>query len=184
MKCLYINDCMNEIPFSPGLLKLANVPLKYSIWKEIMKQEGITAKELKSKLYLEGTSIYFHLNVLEANDLIFSNMYKIPNSNLSQKMYRINNSFLSKEERKEEELRGSHERIKDILLLKTTIIINYFQQQVRQLSKIANEDIKKLVENGLKIRTDKIKMPNNELSEILGEITHLKNIYDKLNNPL
>ncbi len=172
---------MKEIAVSLNLIDLVNDPIKISIWQEIFNNEGITAKELKKRLVLEGTSIYYHLNYLEENKLILSETHMIPNSNLSQKTYRINKELYSLNEKtKRKEIADSFDRAKDILLLKTHMIISHFQQQVRILSKTTNEEIKKLIEKDSIFINDIIYVQDKDLLEIVDKVNEVKSIMNRI----
>ncbi|MHA1222271.1 MAG: hypothetical protein ACTSP3_03210 [Candidatus Heimdallarchaeaceae archaeon] len=81
-----------------NLLDLVNEPIKLSIWFEILRKDGTTAKELTAKLKLKGTNIYYHLDQLKEKNIVIQEVSQITNTNLLQTTYRINSDLFSEKE--------------------------------------------------------------------------------------
>ena len=75
---------MKSINFPALLLELVNEPVKINLWWIILRNPGITAKELKKRVNLEGNSIYYYLTQLEKLQLVDTAIEAIPNSYLSR----------------------------------------------------------------------------------------------------
>lgn len=166
---------MRETTIFSELIELIDDPTKISIWQEIFENKGITAKEINRRLTLKGTRIYFHLNYLEKHELILSKTRVVPNSNLLEKTYEVNNKIFSQDEReKKHESINYSEKIREILLLKTYMIISYFQQQARKLSSMTNDNLKQLVDQGAVFINDILYVDNKDLENIIKKFKELK----------
>ncbi|MFX0065578.1 MAG: hypothetical protein ACFFC7_25685 [Candidatus Hermodarchaeota archaeon] len=87
-----------NLDFSTVMFELLDEedPIKLSLWLIIAKYPGITAKEIKQKIYLKGTSIYYYLKQLEEKKFI--NIKKEQVRNLVQKKYYLPEHFFIDQE--------------------------------------------------------------------------------------
>ena len=139
---------MPEDSISFNMINLASDPLRISIWFEIQRKPGITAKELMTRLKLEGTNIYYHLKKLEEGKLIVAETKPVPKSNLLEKFYSVNMEFFAPEEWKARRKIGeSRKYLKEIYLY--TLYFNMFliNKLIIDVQEKSEEEILKLIED-------------------------------------
>ena len=138
---------MSKDSISLNMLTLASDPLRISIWFEIQRKAGITAKEIIQKLKLEGTNIYYHLNKLERSRLIVSESKPVPKSNLLEKYYSINMAFFAPEEWKARfDIGKSKKHLKDIILYNLYFNMFLINKQIIDVQEQTNEQIQKTID--------------------------------------
>lgn len=106
--------------------KLMLDPTRVAIWFEILRKPGITAKELMNVIQIRKTAMYYHLNLLEENDVITAK------TKSGQKHFEIILNFFELFESKKSLLKG-HEQEFDLFAF---MIINSFVQ--REINRIQN----------------------------------------------
>ena len=163
---------MKSINFPALLLELVNEPVKINLWWIILRNPGITAKELKKRVNLEGNSIYYYLAQLEKLQLVDTSIEAIPNSNLSRKKYSISKYFL--ESRQDgiiaKELSGQE---KEILLYELLMMNSLEYQTIQNIKPMSKKDFndQRIIKHA----------PFGELLLINAEdVERVKNIFEEL----
>lgn len=139
---------MSKSGVSIDILDLVNDPIKIAIWFEIMREDGITAKEISKRLDLKGTNIYYHLKHLKDNKLIISKSKVVPGTNLLEKTYNINKKFYGTEEIDlRQEIRDSPKKMRDTALFQLYLAAFAVGKQIIEITNMSNEEIKEQIDN-------------------------------------
>ena len=56
---------MDQLDLSTWVKELINEPVKLTLWWTILRNPGVTAKELKNKAKINSNSIYYYLTYLK-----------------------------------------------------------------------------------------------------------------------
>ncbi len=162
---------MSKDSISLNMLTLASDPLRISIWFEIQRKAGITAKEIIQKLKLEGTNIYYHLNKLERSRLIVSESKPVPKSNLLEKYYSINVAFFAPEEWKARfDIGKSTKHLKDMILYNLYFNMFLINKQIIDVQEQTNEQIQKNIEQYGKFVSKFIFLQKDDLPKVSAKI--------------
>ena len=139
---------MSKSGVSIDILDLVNNPIKIAIWFEIMREDGITAKEISKRLDLKGTNIYYHLKHLKDNKLIISKSKVVPGTNLLEKTYNINKKFYESEERDLRlEFIDSPKKMRDVILFQLYLTAFVIGKQIMEISNMSTAEIKEQIDN-------------------------------------
>lgn len=172
---------MNEDSISQKMINLASDPLRISIWFEIQRKSGITAKEISKKLHLKGTNIYYHLNMLEESKLIVSESKMVPKTNLLEKYYSINMDFFTSEEWKARaDIGESGKQIKEIILYTLYLNIFLINKQIIDIQKKSNEEIQKNIEQYRYIVSKFIFLQKDDLLKVREKLKELFEFLNKI----
>ena len=172
---------MNEDSISQKMINLASDPLRISIWFEIQRKSGITAKEISKKLQLKGTNIYYHLNMLEESKLIISESKMVLKTNLLEKYYSINMDFFTSEEWKvRADIGESGKQIKEIILYTLYLNIFLINKQIIDIQKKSNEEIQKNIEQYRNMVSKFIFLQKEDLSKVREKLEELFEFMNKI----
>ncbi len=126
----------NEI--AESMVKLVNDPVKISLWFEILRYPGITAKQLQKRLRMKGTAIYYHLKQLEESRLIHIHTKQV--RNFIQKEYKISNEFV--EDKESGTLKIMAEKYpREVALFELYLMSSLINKQIQRLTKNQDEDL-------------------------------------------
>jgi DNA-binding transcriptional ArsR family regulator len=101
-------------------------PTRVAIWFEILRKPKITAKELMEIIPIKKTAMYYHLTLLEDEEIISSKVVK------KQKYYQVQMNFFELFQASKEILK-ENQREMDIF---TLLVMNSFNQ--RELNKLTS----------------------------------------------
>ncbi len=124
---------------STKILNIMNDPNKLAIVLELLRKPGATSAEIKRKLSMPGSRIYYYLNQLTDNKIIEEFETEKLTDHLSRRKFRITNWFndifiqLDKEFHKQG-------RLKMFFLFQLQIMIAILTQQLRLLEKIPENE--------------------------------------------
>lgn len=141
--------CDENMPCSEGespfqlddLIQMMTDPAKVAIWSEILRNPGITAKQLIKILKFKKTKMYYHLNALEDKKLVEVELVEI-NETMSQKHYKIHHYFdiVTRD-------RSFLENKPKIAILFTLNMVNTLVNiQIRRYSEMSSEEVQTRVE--------------------------------------
>lgn len=124
-------ESAKQIALLPRLVQtLADDPLLTNILFSILRNPGITAKELKKSFpKLKGTSIYYYLNTLNDKNFIIVESKQIINTNLIQKKYLINPDLFN--EKFVKDLRAGNDR--NSTLMSLFLAQQFINNQIHQV---------------------------------------------------
>ena len=130
---------MKNIDYTTVLVELVNEPVKIILWWIILRNPGITAKELKKEVNLKGNTVYYYLTQLENLHLIDASLETVPNSNLNRKRYSISKSFVESRQTGvlAQQLSGQD---KDILLFELLLMNTLLYQTILNLKPLSKND--------------------------------------------
>ncbi|MFX0052697.1 MAG: winged helix-turn-helix transcriptional regulator [Candidatus Hermodarchaeota archaeon] len=129
---------MKSTEIADSMVKLVNNPVKISLWFEILRNPGITAKELQQKLRMKGTAIYYHLQQLEESRLIQIQTKQV--RNFIQKEYHISEEFV--EDKETGALKIMAEKYpREVALFELYLMASMINKQIQRLTKDQEEDL-------------------------------------------
>ncbi|MFX0063172.1 MAG: winged helix-turn-helix transcriptional regulator [Candidatus Hermodarchaeota archaeon] len=139
MSPLNNSDTTSISPYDVNrILSLTSDPIKLGIILEIIRNPDITTNELKKRLNIPGSRIYYFLNQLVDNGIIEESGTEKLTKTLSRRKFRISNWF----ERGINSLRYEEEEghSKVVHLFQLHFAIAILNQQVRTLEKIPDSE--------------------------------------------
>lgn len=174
-----------KIPFydSTKIFKMMSDPNKLAIVLELIRKPGATSADIKKKLTMPGSRIYYYLNQLTENNIIEEFETEKITDHLSRRKFRItewfNQIFIQLD--KEFHKKGN---LKLFFIFQLQIMIALLTQQLRSLEKIPENEFENYI-TSLKIPfqqiffIDKESLPevnskHKEISELLFK-SHEKN---------
>ncbi|MFX0209385.1 MAG: winged helix-turn-helix transcriptional regulator [Candidatus Hodarchaeota archaeon] len=129
---------MKSTEIAESMVKLVKDPVKISLWFEILRNPGITAKELQQKLRMKGTAIYYHLQQLEESRLIQIKTKQV--RNFIQKEYHISEEFV--EDKETGALKIMAEKYpREVVLFELYLMASMINKQIQRLTKNQEEDL-------------------------------------------
>jgi DNA-binding MarR family transcriptional regulator len=129
---------MESSEIADSMVKLVKDPVKITLWFEILRNPGITAKQLQKKLGMKGTTIYYHLQQLEENKLIDIHTKQV--RNFIQKQYNISDEFM--EEKESDSLKIMAKKYpKEVALFELYLMSSLINKQIQRLTRDQNEDL-------------------------------------------
>ena len=124
---------MKTSEIAEGMVKLVNDPIKITLWFEILRNPGISAKKLQKKLRMKGTAIYYHLQQLEESKLIHIETKQV--RNFIQKEYTISDEFVDDKESGAFKI-FVKEYPKEVLLFELYLMSSMINKQIRHLTNL------------------------------------------------
>lgn len=155
------------------LQKLMLEPTRVSIWFEILRKPGITAKELMNVINIQKTAMYYHLKKLEEKNVIKGEKKKKKQDKI-EKHYNIVKNFFELYEEGSKQARKNIDIDFDIFSL---LIVNSLLQ--REINRLFRE--KKKFRDKNQIRTTKYPISKTGMWFCTEEkLTQIKEEYQKL----
>ena len=134
------------IPFydSTKILKLMSDPNKLAIVLELLRNPGATSADIKKKLSMPGSRIYYYLNQLTENNIIEDFETEQITEYLSRRKFRITEWFYQVFIQLDEEFhkKGS---LKMYFIFQLQMNIAILTQQLRSLEKIPERDFNEYI---------------------------------------
>jgi predicted transcriptional regulator len=125
-------------------------PIRGFIFIEVLRNPEITANDLKHRMNLKGSKIYFHINKLIENDILEftgTEKFEYKNQNLSRKKIKVKNWIL-KELIINNNLRLSDELLKIVYGLQLHLSIAVLDQQIRKIDKMSGKQFAESFQKG------------------------------------
>ncbi|MHA1983112.1 MAG: hypothetical protein ACW967_02080 [Candidatus Hodarchaeales archaeon] len=116
-------------------------PIRGYIFIEVLRNPEITANDLKHRMKLKGSKIYFHINKLVENDILeYTGVeeFEYKNQNLSRKKIKLKDWILN-ELVINNRTDFSDELIKIIYTLQLNLSIAVLEQQIRNLKQMTGK---------------------------------------------
>ncbi|MBD3192628.1 MAG: helix-turn-helix domain-containing protein [Candidatus Heimdallarchaeota archaeon] len=132
---------MTDLQISDTILDLGKDPQKVSLWLEILRNPGITAKELKSEIKMEGTAIYYHLKKLEETGLIETKTEQVEGTNLVQKRFYVSSHFFD-EKKKGILAKKARENPQKAELLELYLMVSLLNRRIQKITQMTTEEYK------------------------------------------
>ena len=120
---------------SPRIFQLMNDPNKLAIILELIRKPGATSAEIKRKLSMPGSRIYYYLNQLTDNRIIEEFETERITDHLSRRKFRITKWFNDTFIKLDEEFHKQRSS-KMFFLFQLQMMIAVLTQQLRSLEKI------------------------------------------------
>lgn len=133
---------MKSMKLLEATKNLAKEPTRLSIWFETLKHPKITAKTLMTALNINKTNIYYHLKILEEDNLLETTLLPVPQKpNLQFKQYRVSHAHY------EEITQGLFSNLwqeypKDAQLIELHLMSMLIKRQIRKLDSKTNNEVK------------------------------------------
>ena len=121
---------LEEILESLG--KLVLDPTRVAIWFEILRKPGKTAKDLMKVIKIKKTAMYYHLNLLEENDIVRGEVIK------KQKHYYIKRNFFELYEIKDPLLQ---EKKREFNLFSLYTLNAFVQRQINKMESMSDQEM-------------------------------------------
>jgi DNA-binding transcriptional ArsR family regulator len=120
-----------------SMVKLVNDPVKITLWFEILRNPGITARQLQKKLGMKGTTIYYHLQQLEGSRLIDITSKRV--RNFIHKEYNISGEFIGDKE--SGALKVMAEKYpREVAIFELYLMVSIINRQIHRLIKNQDEN--------------------------------------------
>lgn len=115
-----------------SLNKLVMDPTRVAIWFEILRKPGKTAKELMKIIKIQKTAMYYHLNILEENEILRGKVIK------KQKHYHILRNFFELYSIKDPLLK---EKKREFNLFSLYALNAFVQRQINKMMTLTDEEL-------------------------------------------
>jgi DNA-binding MarR family transcriptional regulator len=106
-------------------------PTRVAIWFEILREPKITAKELMEVINIKKTAMYYHLNLLEKEEIIKGEIVK------KQKHYEAVMNFFNLYKAAKEFLK---DKKRDLDIFSLLIANSFIQREINRLKNITQEE--------------------------------------------
>jgi hypothetical protein len=152
-------------------------PIRGYIFIEVLRNPEITANELKHRMKLKGSKIYFHINKLVENNILeYTGVEEVEykSQSLSRKKIKLkdwifNELVMSNQAELPDDL------IKTVYLLQLSLSIAVLNQQIRDLEQVSGETFVESIKNG-EIPLSVFSFVDREIvDQISNKITELVN---------
>ncbi|MFW9923598.1 MAG: winged helix-turn-helix domain-containing protein [Candidatus Thorarchaeota archaeon] len=114
--------------------KIMDDPTRVAIWFEILRSPEISAKDLMKRINIKKTAMYYHLTILEENEVIDYSLIK------KEKHYSIKYNFFDLLVGKSADLKGKEKEV-DLFFL--YIINSLLQKEITKLRNSPNTEYKR-----------------------------------------
>ena len=161
---------METTEIADSMVKLVKDPVKITLWFEILRNPGITAKQLQKKLGMKGTAIYYHLQQLEENRLIVIHTKQV--RNFIQKQYNISDKFIKDKE--SDSLKIMAEKYPQVIaLFELYLMSSLINKQIQRLTR-GHKDLDSYQDSFGELllideeTVDKIREKYDEIKKLIG----------------
>ena len=129
---------------SAKVIELMSDPIRLAIVLELMRNPGATSIEIKSKINLPGSRIYYYLNQLADQQIIEEADTEKLSRHMSRRKFRISEWFIKIFEELDREFHeGEYRRASHLFQIHYAIMV--LNQQARLLEKISEVKFKELM---------------------------------------
>jgi hypothetical protein len=173
---------MESSEIADSMAKLVKDPVKITLWFEILRNPGITAKQLQKKLGMKGTTIYYHLQQLDEGRLIDIHTKQV--RNFIQKQYFISDEFIKDKEA--DSLRIMAKKYpREVALFELYLMSSVINKQIQRLTRdegrdsdISNQDFFGELFLIDEETVDDIREKYDEIKELIGAKSQNKSFQD------
>ncbi|MFW9854462.1 MAG: hypothetical protein ACFFFG_05350 [Candidatus Thorarchaeota archaeon] len=150
-------------------------PIRGYIFIEVLRNPEITANELKRRMKIKGSKIYFHINKLIENEILeYTGVEEVEykSQSLSRKRMRLKD-WITNELVMSNQTELSDEMIKTVYILQLSLSIAVLKQQIRDLDQIDGNAFAESLKSG-KIPLSVFSFVDREVvDQISSQITEL-----------
>ncbi|MHA1221478.1 MAG: hypothetical protein ACTSQB_07070 [Candidatus Heimdallarchaeota archaeon] len=144
-------------------------PTRVAIWFEILRKPKITAKKLMEIIPIQKTAMYYHLTLLEEQEVVTSETVK------KQKHFRTLMNFFELYGSAKQAFKDNHREMDIFSLL---VINGFIQRELNRLMKMSPEDYQRdkypIPYAGMWFcNREKLDLAKNEFKELLNKINDI-----------